>query len=815
MSFQALNSALSGLRIAQAQLTTISNNVSNATTPGYSRKILPQSTQVINSTGQIIGVQGETLIRRVDLNLEKELWTQVSGVAELDVKATYLSQIEKFHGATDKELSIAAQIAKLKDNFAALSDSPSDGSLLQTTLNQAKYVATKFNEFGDLITQMRTDAQDEMATSVDRINDLLTSIASLNKDIKGTANLNRSVAGLQDKRDEAIKELSGLMNLTMFSRGDGVIVLQTTTGVQLADENATEVFFAPGSIGASTTYPSAVAGIYVGGDPATIRTAVDITDTNVGGKLGGLIDLRDEILVQYQAQVDELAHKTALRLESQGLRLFTDSTGIVPVDTPPDLSVDPPIPVTYVGFASNIRVNENIVNDITLLQRGTYASDIAIPAGSNEVIRRVVQFGFGNISHQEAQGTTNLNIALPATDLQGWLGLRSTNNVIGGIDFSNFPQIDDGLPSSGDLVDVLQEFMPNYPADDQFQITFQEARTGLGPVTVTIDLSDASANNPLGPGVNNALDQIIAEINAQITAAAVPAGLAAVASRNTNGQLIISSRGNVTLDASSFAGSMGEEAFSALGLAENTYVTEDPYFDVQVGTRTPVRITIEPGDDVTDLVTKLEYNPLTGEGVPGLYVDFDALTGQLYLRPGIDDNNGGPDFGGDIRMIAGNIRTNGAVNPALAALPDSVNIISAIFGTFSVSGGAVSETSPIVNVAYRSETSAGSNVFVPFRRENTGPGADVSTQILTGNSLIDFAQKMVNAHAQDVILNQTKAADNSTLRDLLQERFLNETGVNIDEELATLIVVQTAYAAAARAVTAADEMFTDLLNAIR
>lgn len=815
MSFQALNAALSGLRIAQAQLTTISNNVSNATTPGYTRKILPQSTQVINSTGQIIGVQAETLIRRVDLNLEKDLWTQVSGVSELETKAAYLDRIEKFHGATDKELSIAAEIAELKDKFSALSDSPSDGFLLQTTLDQAQFVATKFNSFATLITDMRADAQDEMATSVQRVNDLLGSIAEMNKEIKAAYNLNRSVAGLQDQRDTAINELSTYMNLTMFSRGDGVLVIQTSTGVQLTDENPTEVYFNPGGIGPSTTYPGSLAGIYVGGNPLSNPRSVDITTSNVGGKLGALIDLRDNTLTQYQAQVDELAHKLALRLESQGLRLFTGPAGTVPLDTPPDLSVDPPIPVSYVGFASIIQVNENIVNNISLLQQGTYTSDIAIPAGSNEVIRRVVQFGFGNISHQEAQGTTDLNIALPATDLQEWLGLYSTNNVIGGIDFSAFDQIDDGLPSSGDLVDTLQEFIPSYPNNDQFSITFEELRTGLGPVTITIDLSDAAANNPIGPGINNALDQLVAEINTQITAAGVPAGLAASAGTNTNGQLVISSRGTVTLDASSFAGSMGATAFQSLGFSEQTYVTEDPYFDIQVGTRSPVRITLEPGETVTDLVDKLQYNPLTGEGVPGLYVDFDAGTGQLFLRPGVDDTNGGPHFGGDIRIVAGSGLTTGAANPAIAALPQSVNIVSAIFGSYSVTGGTVSQTSPVVNRSYGSETYAGSNVYVAFRQNNLGAGASVSTSILTGNSIVDFGQKMVNAQAQDVILNQSQAADSTTLRDLLQERFLNETGVNIDEELSMLIVVQTAYAAAARAVSAADEMFDELLNSIR
>lgn len=815
MTFQALNTALSGLRIAQQQLNVISNNVSNATTPGYTRKILPQSTQVVNATGEIIGVQAETLIRKVDLNLERELWTQISSVSALDIKATYLDTIEKFHGPTNKELSIAAQIAQLKDKFAALSDSPADSFLLQSALSQADVVADKFNDFGKLITQLRNDAQDEIDTTVDRINDLLSTVADLNKQVKGSYAVNRSVAGIEDKRDEVIKELSSLINITFFTRGDGVLVIQSSTGSQLTDETPTELFFDPEILGTNTTYPGSVAGVYVGGDPSKNKTAVDITSLNVGGKLGGLIDLRDDTLLQYQAQVDELAHKLALRLESQGLRLFTDPTGAVPSDAPPDPSAHPPVAVAYVGFASIIQVNKAVVADVSLLQKGTYDSDITIPAASNEVIRRVIQFGFGDISHQVIAGTADLNIALPATDLQDWLGLHSTNKVVGGIDLTSFPQIDDGATGGGDLVEQLQEFFPNYPANDQFQITFSEPRLALGPTTITVDLSQASANFPLGGGVNNALDQIISEINAQITAAGVPAGLAAVATRNSNGQLVIESRGNVTYDASSFAGSIGKTAFAALGLQERTYKTEDPYFDIQVGTGSTVRIKIEPGDDVTDLIDKLEYNPLTGQGVPGLNVAYDTATGRLTLRPGIDDSNGGPDFGGDIKIIAGPGKTTGAINATLAALPQGVSIAGALFGSYSVSGSTVSEFSAVTNVRYGSETFAGSGVFVDFRRDYLGPEANLKTQITTGASVVDFGQKIVNSHAQDIILNDAQVSDQSTLRDLLQERFLNETSVNIDEELSTLIVIQTAYSAAARAVSAANEMFDELLAAFR
>lgn len=820
MSFQALNAALSGLRVAQQQLNVISNNVSNVNTPGYTRKLLPQSTQVINATGQIIGVQAETIIRNVDLNLERDLWTQISAVNSQDIQASYLSKVEAFHGPPDKALSIAAQISKLKDTFAALADSPEDGFRLQSVLDQANHVAQKFNSFSGLLTQMRNDAQDEMSTDVATVNALLKQVAELNTQIKGAANLSRPTAAIEDQRDEAIKQLSQYLEISLFQRGDGVVVVQTRTGVQLADERAEQLFFRPGAIGATTFYPDSVAGLYVGGDPDITPTAFDIANTNIGGKLGGLLELRDSTLPRYQAQLDELAHKLAQRFDAQGLRLFTDINGLIPDDTPPDPTAGPPaVAVPYVGFARNIQVNVAVRNDITLLQQGTYPTDAVLPTGSSELIRRVIEFTFGDVAYQEAVGVMDLNIAGPATDLQEWLGLYSQNRVVAGTNMGSFPEIDDGvIGSNTDLIESLGTYFPNYPADAQFRITFND-RTGPGTTTVTIDLSAADTNFPLDPVgppiINDALDQIIAEINSQIALSGVPADLAAVATRNSYGQLVIQSRGDISFDGSSFAGAMGVEALAILGLQERAFQTESPYFDVQIGQRDPIRITIEPGDTITDLIDKLEWDDATQTGVPGLHVEFDALTGRLTIRPGMDDTNGGPYFGGDMRIIGGPFATNGAVNPTLAAAPQPVSIVAALFGNFTVSGTTVSETSAIRNVRYESETSNASNTYGPFRNRFLGPGANINTGILTGLSLIDYSQKMINSHAQDLITAQNTSADEGTLRDLLQRQFLDKTGVNIDEELSHLIVVQTAYAAAARAVTAADEMFQELLAAFR
>jgi flagellar hook-associated protein 1 len=798
MSLTALNAALTGLRIAQQQIGVISNNVANVGTPGYTRKILPQQAQVIEGMG--VGVLANKIVRNVDLNLSRDLWTQISNTALLDVKESYLNRIQQFHGPPDKELSIAAELAQLHDSFSALADSPEDRFLQSATVNQAVDTANKINGLSRLITTLRNDAQGQIEGTVARVNDLLGQIAELNVDIANSNGVGRSTAALEDKRDDAIKELSEMMDLTFFTRGDGAVVVQTSQGVELASTRATLLTFRPTPQAPTTYYPASAAGVYVG-DPLTDPGAVDITEDAPGGKLGGLLELRDEIFPKQMAQIDELAHKMALRFEAQGLRLFTDGSGNIPPDTAPDSTT--PTPVGYVGFSGVIQVNENILADNTILQSGTYGASIA--TGSNEIIRRVLQFSFGDVDFQQAIGAIDMRVsanAAPNDTLQEFLGIRSENEVRGTRNLSSFLSPADFITAANGDLD---------PGSDTFRMTFEEASLGLGPVDIDISLGAV----PDGGG--NFVQDLIAYINATVIpalGAGDQADLTAMGvtfAQGANGQFTVESTGDITFDGG-IANGMGADGLALLGFAEDTFEATDPYFDIQVGNNPPVRITIAPDDDEADLQAKLL-------AVPGLAME-DLVTstdGFLRLRPGSDYNN--PDFGGDIRIISGPFTADSAgANAVFGAgtIQNGVNIVSALFGSFST--GPLQDLSPVANVSYGSQTDASITPPIPtiaFRNQYLGPGANISANIVGTSALIDYAQKIVNEQSQETVLIQARKVDEETLKETLQRQLLDQSGVNIDEELGALIQVQTAYAASARVITAVNQLFDELLNAIR
>ena len=579
MPYQALNTAITGLRAAQQQLSVISGNVSNATSPGYNRQILPQSAQVLGSTGDVIGVRTTTVIRNVDMDLQRDLWTQVSATSAYDVKVQYLNKIQDFHGPPDGGFSIAAELSELKDSFAALADAPDDLVNLQGTLNQAHIVADKFNDYEDYLTLLRNDAQSDIESTINTVNGLLEEITNINIQIKGADNFGRSVAALSDQRDAAIKELSEYMDISFFERSDGVLVVQTSDGLQLADDQQFILETSSPPLSPQQFYPDSIDGIFVTCvDMATHASArIDITERNIGGKIGALVELRDSIIPQYQAQLDELAYQMASRFEDQGLILFTDQSGNVPVGTAPDpFAVDAfgqpaPVPVDYVGFSGVIQVYHQIDLDPTLLQQGTYTSDEAIPTGDGELIRRILEFTFGEVEFQEVDGTINLDDP-PGDTLFQQFGLTPQNNIIAGLDLENFEQIDFGMLSQLAAFPNLTALAasPVSPitggANERFAITFEDASRSLGPTTITIDLlGPGSAEGQAGA---SALEQVVNEINAELAISGISPQLAASASIGPQNQLLVETSGTASFDFTTVVNPIGTTAATALGLDE-------------------------------------------------------------------------------------------------------------------------------------------------------------------------------------------------------------------------------------------------------
>lgn len=300
MSMSAgFQTALSGMKVAQSQLDLVSRNIANVDTPGYTRKTAQQNTIVL--AGFNAGVSMGNIERTVNEGLLKSYLSSNSTYGGVSVKSEYLSEMQTQLGTPEGENSIAANVSDLQSAFNSFSQEVNSASGRYNLLTNSQTMTNRLNSLSETIQKLRGDADLQIASDCESINNLLDTIDDLNdRIVKYTVLDQDGVADLEDQRDQAIRELSGYIDVTYFKRENGEMVIQTTKGVMLLDKDPHYLSHnAVTQANPTTGYADgAITGIFVDG--------TDITEKIAGGELQGLIEIRDETLSSLQSQLDEL-----------------------------------------------------------------------------------------------------------------------------------------------------------------------------------------------------------------------------------------------------------------------------------------------------------------------------------------------------------------------------------------------------------------------------------------------------------------------------------------------------------------------------
>ena len=316
----ALNNALTGLRTVQSALQITSNNVTNANTDGYSRKSAQQVSLVL--AGQGAGVSITDVTREVNDNLLRQLRNYTSMIGQLTVNSDFFQRTQQIFGTLSSSSSLTAGLSDLSTAVEALATSPEDPTRQAAAITAAVALTQRFNDASDSIQQLRTEADQGIATSVNAINLDLGKIADLNDQIATNYASNMPTADLLDQRDLALTDLSQQMDFTTFTRSNGEIVIVSGGGRVLLDGTAPTLTHSPvAAADQSVTYPGAIDGINFNG--------VDITSDIHSGKLAALIDMRDTTLPNLQTQIDSLATTLADQVNA----IHNDGTGYPAANT--------------------------------------------------------------------------------------------------------------------------------------------------------------------------------------------------------------------------------------------------------------------------------------------------------------------------------------------------------------------------------------------------------------------------------------------------------------------------------------------------
>ena len=368
----ALLIARSGLLHTQRALANAADNVANAETEGYTRKRLPGTS--VNADGQGMGVLSLGPIRDVDTALVHEINRRQSDVAAAEVRDAVLARINEAHGDPAKGEGLGDLVGKLRTAFIELRYDPSQVVKQQAVvLNASQKLVERFNDLSRILGEARQSAHDGIVAEVRQVNATLREIASLTHEVMARTGTGISTADVEDKRDMALSRLSGSLGIRAIRQANGDLVLLGAGNLSIPLRDTGDTFsVADAALAPSTFYGTG------GSIPGIMLNGLDVTPQITGGRIGEYIQLRDQTLPRYQAELDIGAVEIADRLQQEGLRLFSDAAGAVPN---PDIAYAA-IGSTQIGFANRIQINAAVRADVRLLRDGTHEISATPPAAT-------------------------------------------------------------------------------------------------------------------------------------------------------------------------------------------------------------------------------------------------------------------------------------------------------------------------------------------------------------------------------------------------------------------------------------------------
>ncbi len=290
------NIARSGIQAHQQGLATTAHNISNINTKGFSRQEVvlvnaPPAEGVIGS-----GVQVGQIRQKVDTFLENKLTAEHEDLGFITSKYALLVQADGIVGETDHS-GLSHSVTELFNALRDVTTNPESQIQRTVLLAKGEALSLEFVTQAQALSQIRLDADQEIFRHVETVNGLAIRLASFNDAIFTSESSGRNALDLRDQRAVLINELAELVDVEQIQLADGI-------GINVGGQ----LLVAGNHANALSTIPDAdnpplkdVA--FVRSDGSTFAISSKLT----GGKIGGLLQVRDVDIVSFQDRVDRMA----------------------------------------------------------------------------------------------------------------------------------------------------------------------------------------------------------------------------------------------------------------------------------------------------------------------------------------------------------------------------------------------------------------------------------------------------------------------------------------------------------------------------
>jgi len=342
MASGLLGSGISGLLATQRALSVTSQNIANVNTEGYNRQRVEFSARAPQPFGNSFVGTGTFVskIERVyDQFVTQKIQTSRSGFNQAQAFNGLASQVDNLLGDPQAGLT-----PPLQDFFKAVHDVANDPASIparQVLISSAQSLQDRFSALGERLGSLQASTNDGIRQAVDEVNSLTSAIAGVNKDISFARTTGSGEPNdLLDQRDRLIDKLSEYVKVSTVAQDDGSL----------------NVFIGNGQVVVAGNQSRSLSAVQNGFDAQRIEVGyvndsgtINISAQLSGGKIGGLVGFRNQVLDPSQNALGQLAvglTSTFNAQHRQGIDLNGKAGGdfFVPIDSqtsPPSGQVFP------------------------------------------------------------------------------------------------------------------------------------------------------------------------------------------------------------------------------------------------------------------------------------------------------------------------------------------------------------------------------------------------------------------------------------------------------------------------------------------
>ncbi|WP_420414458.1 flagellar hook-associated protein FlgK [Roseibium sp.] len=376
----ALNTAVFGISFNQRQIDVTAANIANADTAGYSKKTV-SANAYFDGEGNVAGIVSNEISRVINEEIQADYFASLADTNYGKQIAAFTDRLDDIFGTIGDQTSLSALASELTSSLSALVNQPGNYAAQQEVVAAADAIARELNSSYQQIADLRKEADVALARQTETVNNLLSSIEAVDASVRDATQAGVSSAEMEDERDRLVEQLSGYLDINVSKTSENTLFIQSKNGQPLfSDGNAATLAFQPTNQLGANQQGNAVVATTAGGATFDIIPAGSTgSDRTIGtGLMVATMELRDDVLIEAQRQLDTIAAELSLAFSTVTTNATAVSTTATVTQTldVSNLQAGDTLELTYTdGAGAQSSITIVAVTDASLLPLANTATD--------------------------------------------------------------------------------------------------------------------------------------------------------------------------------------------------------------------------------------------------------------------------------------------------------------------------------------------------------------------------------------------------------------------------------------------------------